>query len=269
MKVLMTVLICVVALMSASLAAAKGRPEYDAVGADQENYFNDERSELIVENGLDGYLRKINNYSDFSDELFANTAGMLYPDPCFPGYISSMVACWTEATYTWQIVLQMQPESDLHLSIAHCVMDYDEDSLWSTPAETGRAISTTGAPVFFLNANPSITVTAYPGPYATPGFTSPFHMEAYLVPRLTTTVMDDALLIGMAPWESELVLVQPKTGKKNSLLETTYNLKMGDYIKVEIAIPYNSPVNIRYGKDSVIVSYIGTVGTEYSTASSQ
>ena len=59
------------------------------------------------------------------------------------------------------------------------------------------------------------------------------------------------------------MVVMPETGSTNASGQTTYNLKQGDRIYVKVTIPFNNTCDIRYGQDSVIVKYIGIVGTWY------
>jgi len=58
-------------------------------------------------------------------------------------------------------------------------------------------------------------------------------------------------------------MVLPETGRTNISGQTMYNLKQGDRIHVKVTIPYNNSCDIRYGQDSVIVKYIGIIGTWY------
>ncbi len=257
-------LIIFFALLSAQCVIAGSRPEFDGVGDDSSNYFNNFISEMVIDEAVDGFGNKINEYSNFGQEYFTNTAGALYPDPCFPGYLSSLVDAWSAATYEWQIVLQMRPQSDIDLDITNCVINFIDNNIWTGAAQTGRFRAPWGQIFFLPYANPSVTVRAYPGPYATPGFKDPFYLDARV--GFKTFPLDRALFTGKALWNANIVMALPETGQLNSMGENCFNLKMGDLIKVTIGVPNNNSVNIRYGKDSVLVRYIGVIGTEYSTA---
>jgi len=64
-------------------------------------------------------------------------------------------------------------------------------------------------------------------------------------------------------WSEGIVVVLPETGKTSTSGQTMYNLKQGDRICVKVTIPYNNSCDVRYGQDSVIVKYIGIIGTWY------
>ncbi|MEM5785678.1 MAG: hypothetical protein AAGU11_00090 [Syntrophobacteraceae bacterium] len=84
------------------------------MGDDSANFFNDFIKYMVVQNGLDRAGNAINVYSDFTSakkEFFKNTAGLLYPDPCFPGYYSALIDQYNSAEFEWQIVLQMKPSN--------------------------------------------------------------------------------------------------------------------------------------------------------------
>ena len=195
-------------------------------------------------------------------EKFSQTAGQLFPDPCFGdfGLLSALAGVWSEATYEWWIVLQMKPESDLNLNIYDCVLKVGQFSPWGGAEQTGRYRSGSQS-VFVLSANPSIKVKAYPGEYATPGFTAPFVLDSRVSPSLDGVALADVLYTSKALWSENLVLEMPETGKMNRSGQTMYNLKQGDLIYVKVTIPYNNTCDIRYGADSVIVKYIGICGT--------
>ena len=109
--------------------------EFDTVGDDSAYFFLDRSQGRITENLLDDSGRRINNYSDFTDELFFSDAGMAMADPCFSGggttYQSIFTSPWTEAVYRWQIVLQMKPSSDIGLQITSCILEEAETDPWN------------------------------------------------------------------------------------------------------------------------------------------
>jgi len=253
-------------------------PEFDAVGCDYTNVFV-ESNYLQFGQTVDknvGPYGPINFFSSFYDEYFFQTAGQLFPDPCFDGLESALTDAWNEAVYEWQIVLQMKPESDINLNIYDCVLKHNYFSPWGDYSsegypefqagaeQTGRYRAPWGQLMFVPSANPMVTVQANPGPYATPGFVSSFTMDARTLPGLGLQPMSGKLYTSKAIWDEDLVLVLPETGVSNQSGQTTYNLKQGDkiYVKIEIP-PNNNTADIRYGQDSVILKYIGITGTWY------
>ena len=157
----------------------------------------------------------------------------------------------------------MKPESDINLNIYDCVLKHNEQNIWMEAEQTGRYRADWGQLFFVPSANPSVTATASPGQYATPGFTSPIIMDARTLPGLNIVALDDMLYTSKALWEEGIVMVLPETGTQNTTGQTVYNLKQGDSIHVTIQIPFNNTADIRYGQDSVILKYIGIYGTWY------
>jgi hypothetical protein len=87
-------LVVFVALISTP-AMAGNIPEFDAVGDDSANFFNDAIKAMVVANNIDASGVVINNFSDFTGniyrdgkpwELFATSASGDDPSPCFPAY---------------------------------------------------------------------------------------------------------------------------------------------------------------------------------------
>jgi hypothetical protein len=272
MKKVMLILVAV--MLAASTAWAGNIPEFDAVGCDATNVFartNAAQYGQVIKNTV-GPEGPINYFSanfvlppGFKQEYFKQTAGQLYADPCFGcfGLQSALTDAWNESVYEWYIILQMKPESDLNVNIYDCVLKHNEFSPWGSAEQTGRYRADWGQLFFIPSANPSITVVAYPGEYATPGFSGSFIMDARTLPGLDIVALDDVLYTSKGIWSEGLVMVMPETGKTNASGETTYNLKQGDRIYVKVTIPFNNTCDIRYGADSVIVKYIGIVGTWY------
>ena len=258
------------ALLLTTSAFAGNVPEFDAVGDDSTNYFavgTPVQYGQVIANNI-GPLGPINLDSDFPydpltdyGERFINTAGMLFPDPCFPGYLSALIDVWNEAVYEWNIILQMKPESDINLNIYDCVLKHNEFNIWTGAEQTGRYRAPWGQLFFVPTANPSVTATFHPGPNATPGFVAPFTADARTLPGLVTVPLQDALYTSKALWEEGIVMVLPETGLVNASGQSVYNLKQGDQVQVVIQVPGNNTADIRYGQDSVILKYIGIVGT--------
>ncbi|MDY6953579.1 MAG: hypothetical protein SWE60_18880, partial [Thermodesulfobacteriota bacterium] len=249
---------------------AGARPEFDAVGCDATNYFaaQDTIKQLVVENGLDSFGTRINLHSDFEpygDESFTSSGGQPLPDPCFPGYMSALTDVWNEGIYQWDIVLQMKPESDIDLNIVDCVMKRNGADVWSGAEQTGRYRAAWGELFFVPTGNPRLTVEASPGPYPTPGFDGPFYLDARTHPGLTPEPLVDAPYTSKAFWEEGIIVALPETGTTNGAGQMVYNLKQGDIISVQVAVPAWNTVDVRYGRDSVILKYVGILGTEHLT----
>jgi hypothetical protein len=269
--------VIIAAMAFATPALAGNYAEFDAVDCDATNYFaaRDIAQHVQVINNNIGPNGPINFFSYFPGvESFSTTAGQLFPDPCFPGYVSALTDVWNEAQYTWRIVLQMKPESDIDLNIKDCVLKHNEgiippDTVWTTGSfeQTGRYRAADGQLFFVPSANPVVTATAYPGPYATPGFpSSGIIMDARTLPGLALVALDEALYTSKALWYEGIVMALPETGGTNASGQATFNLKQGDVIEVVVDIPGNNTADIRYGRDNVILKYIGIVGTWYYSA---
>jgi hypothetical protein len=278
--------IVLVAVLALTVPAWSGNiPEFDAVGNDSANIFavfNPIQYGQVINNNVlpDGSL--LNTRSDFRfgaygpyflNEAFETGAGLLLPDPCFgffgkPGtegpYESALTDTWNEAMYEWRIILQMKPESDLNVNIYDCVKKHNEFDDWQEFEQTGRYRAPWGQLFFTPAQNPTISVKAWPGDLATPGFVVPFTMDARTLPGLAITPLEDALYTSKALWSEGIVMVMPETGVANSKGETMYNLKQGDIIQVQIYVNPN-PTDIFYGQDNVILKYIGIVGTYFFT----
>jgi hypothetical protein len=275
-------------LMGAAVAQAGNIPEYDAVCDDTQNYFamaNSAQYGQVMESNIgpngpleykSDWCRCTLEYPASLDnaqqgyyphppciklEYFSTTAGALYDDPVFPGMDSALTDVYNEGTYHWNIVLQMKPESDLNINIYDSVLKHNEFTPWGAAEQTGRYRAPWGQLFFVPTANPQITVMAIPGQFHTPGFTAPVYLDARMIPGLEETALKDAVYTSKCLWADDIVAVMPATGTKNTMGEKMYNLKQGDQISVDIYVPGNNTADIRYGKDSVTVKYIGIVGT--------
>lgn len=268
MKISRILSVLVLAVFLASSAWAGNIPEFDAVGCDATNVFAqiNEQYGLVVDNNI-GPNGPINLFSVFSAniEFFNQTAGQLFPDPCYGefGLLSALTDAYNEGIYNWQIVLQMKPESDINLNIYDCVLKHNSFDLWEGAEQTGRYRADWGQLFFIPTANPIVSVSAVPGQFATPGFAAPFIMDARVMPGLGLVSMDEQLYTSKAHWAEGIVLALPETGSTNVAGQTTFNLKQGDKIAVKIEIPFNNTADVRYGADSVILKYIGIIGTWY------
>jgi len=257
-------LVLTIALTFLSVPAFAGdRPEFDAVGDDSANYFNDAVKDLVVANNpwntnsaFPEFWRFINDV--WIGEQFYPPA-QLTADLCFPNYVSAYTQWRRTALYTWKIVLQMDPQSDLDINIVDCVVKHNSQTVFGeNPFEgadqTGRYQLPDGTPVFNPGANPMVTATAYPGPYAVYGFTAPFVLTNRTQGGLYLVPFDRLPYTSKALWEEGLVAVMPDYG-------AGYPLSAGDMIKIDILIPPINTVDIRYGSDNVVIKYVGITGT--------
>jgi hypothetical protein len=165
------------------------RPEYDAVGKDSSNFFNGFLQDRITANALDVDNRKINDFSDFAEESFSNNAGNLSEDPCFSNsslsLLSAPVPSWTEAEFTYEIVLQMKPNSDILASFHACVLESGYLDVMNNARQTGlyRLPWNPQQTMFVVNSNPKISIKALPGPFALEEFPeNGFYLDARMLP---------------------------------------------------------------------------------------
>ena len=91
-------------------------------------------------------------------------------------------------------------------------------------------------------------------------------LDARTLPGLVTVALDGVSYTSKAHWPEGIVMALPKTGKTNSSGQNEYNLKQGDIIHVTVEIPPDTnTVDVWYGEDSVLLKYIGIIGTDIST----
>ncbi|NWH04281.1 hypothetical protein [Desulfobacter latus] len=296
MKKIMMALIAVT-FMSTSAFAGEA-PEFDVVGCDAVNHFNDVARDLVINNNFDRNGNQINMYSDFTDyvitykdgtqvfdangnlvdneeeipaEGFSQNAGMAQPDPCFPGYNSHLVTAYNGATFEWNIILQKKPETDLNIMIRDCVLKMNSftpygDAAFAGASQSGRYIMPWGQTFWMIGANPSITARAYPGEFASTNFETPFILDGRTLPGLTTVSLANVQYTSKGLWEESIAVVMPEDGIVNMAGETQYRLKQGDMIQVTIVVPEAAnTVNINYGQDNVAINYVGIYGTDYVT----
>jgi hypothetical protein len=268
-------------------AWADNSPEFDAVGNDAGNYFNDFIKVSVVNNVADGYGNLINNSSDWIGKVFpyeTYSGGLAQsPDTCFDDYDSNLTIASTAGTYHWRIVLQMTPESDLNINIIECVLKDQGKSVWTDAQQTGRYTDPAGLTHFVTYANPKITVKAYPGPQAVDDFPiGGFYLKARSLPGLCPATLDGVRITSKALWEEGLVAALPGFEKgydsyDGGVARSDFGwgwddgvkLTAGDMIDVTIEVPSSNTTDIRYGPDNVVVKYIGELFTAYSTLSVQ
>ncbi|MDL1976589.1 MAG: hypothetical protein LWX52_00565 [Deltaproteobacteria bacterium] len=276
----------------ASSAFAGNIPEFDTVGDDSTNVFNDAIKDCVV-----AAHNQINLASDWflpvtalmdclelrnddpsslptgeyftAQETFYTTAANAAPDPCFDvclgGYESNKTGPWVQTSYQWLIVLQMMPETDLDLNIRDCVLKENQRDIWFYAQQTGRYRRGDGKLVFQRNMNPRVTVCAVPGPKASPGFTKAFHMDARKMPNLGLTCLDNKLYTSKALWEEGIVMTMPVHNGTSVGGDPQYVLREGDMMLVTFNIPFNNPVDIWYGPDNVVIKYVGIIGMEMTS----
>jgi hypothetical protein len=262
-------------LLVSSVAWAGNIPEYDAVGQDDQNYFatqniyyediNTATPALQADSDFTGLFEFA--YPDFfaldrGPELFDTQAGQLRPSPCYEEMDVAITDAYNQGIYEWWIVLQMKPETDINLNIYDCVLKHNETNLWRFAEQTGRYRAAWGELMFVMSANPVVSARALPGPFATPGFVDPLILDARTLPNLTKVPLDGVFYTSKAHFPEGIVMALPKTGESNGSGQDELNLKQGDVIHVKVEIPFNNTVDVFYGPDSVILKYVGIIGTE-------
>jgi hypothetical protein len=266
-KILIVVLAATFMATPAFAQSETTASEFDAVGVDALNYFNDRVKEFIADNSEDTFGVLINDYSSFPREDFDfDSLVGLTPDICFVDeeYLSGYTHAGEQGDYTWKIVLQKDPATDIVLNIRDCVLRAGSWDIWSGAEQSGRT-NIFGEYRFYPFANPKITVMACPGDHPCAGFTKCFIMDARYAPCLAHPVeMDEQRYTSVAMWEDSITLIRPRTGKRGCGGQNFYDLNAGDVIRVKIEIdPWTFyPVSHRYGPDNVTVQYAGVKGTE-------
>jgi hypothetical protein len=250
-------------------ALAGDRPEFDAVGDDSANFFNDAVKALVVANN------PWNLASDFRDPaLFVNEEVFISPvqltaDLCFPGYLSAYTQWHRPARYTYFIVLQMDPQTDLDINIVDCVSKNNSTSIFGAgpfdgAEQTGRTYDWLGNPIFNAGANPQVTAQAIPGPFHVFGFTNSFTLNNRTQGGLFILPFNALLYTSKALWEEGLVAVMPELGFWDFQGVPTFPLSAGDVIRVDIDLPPTSTADVRYGSDNVVIKYVGVTGTIFT-----
>jgi hypothetical protein len=251
-------------------ALAGNIPEFDTVGDDSGNVFNDAIKNQVVRNNpinLDSDFTDIgalHEFGAFGAEYFRTSAASPREDPCFDflDYLSSKAGPWFENVYEWRIVLQMAPETDLDLNIRDCVLKENQRDIWFYAQQTGRYRKTNGKLIFNKRANPRMTVEATAGfKNFVPAGTS-FLMDSRLMPTLKKVCFDDLLYTSKALWEESMVLAMPEPGEFNQCGQPVFPLREGDLITTTVKVPFNNPVDIWYGPDNVSIKYVGIIGLE-------
>ncbi len=249
------------------------RPEIDLVGQDSEYFFIDDLINQIFINGKDGNGDPINDFSAFQTESFTSSSGQSTLDTCYSipegqSYYSILTPTWTQGEYTWEIVLQMKPATDLILRLNGCVLQPGADDVWTDGYQTGfyKLPWAPNQPVFNGGANPVLTLRALPGPLAKEGFSSDgFLMDTRSNSGLQVTPLDESPVTIQSFTGKSIVVVLPVEGRINASGQTMHSLSQGDRIKVTITLPGNTTPDVRFGASGSALQYIGVKGTEYST----
>ena len=261
-----------------SPAFAGDRPEFDCVGDDANNFFNDFIKDMVVVanpwNGVVDTATLISDFREVYDQKnmpekmeFFYPPSQLTDDICFPGYLSAYTGWRRTARYEWQIVLQMDPQSDLDINIVDCVVKHNSKTVfgenpWEGADQTGRYQLTNGTSMFIKGANPAIYVEARPGPYSVFGFDTPFTMNTRPQPGLDPVELNGLRYTSKAIWEEGLVIQMP--GHADDGVEMGFPLVAGDMINIAIEIPFINSVDIRYGEENICIKYVGVDGTIYT-----
>jgi len=210
----------------------------------------------------------LNQNSDFSNEYFDTGASGPMTSLTFSGYSDYKIGPWLPATYEWNIVLQMAPETDINLLIRDCVLDVNQRNIWVYGQQTGRWKESSGELVFTKSMNPRITVVASPGPRQTTGATA-FYMDARKMPGLGLISLNAVLYTSKALWQENIVMKRPEAGTYNKAGEPVFVLREGDILNIQIDIPWNNPVDIYYGQDNVVAQYVGMLGMDITTLTTE
>ena len=272
LKKILVALVAVAFLCTPAFAGEQ--PEFDAVGCDAGNYFNDYVKQLVIQNNINWDGRPINLFSDFIDwnpdmgwiEYFDQHASQVKADPCFPGYLSHFITAWNGGWFEWQIMLQKKPDTDLDINIRDCVLKMNSftpfgDEPFEGASQTGRYIMPWGQSFWLLDSNPRITVKAYPGEYGniTPGAI----LDCRTTPGLFLYPLDQKLYTSKALWEESIVVVMPEDGVPSLSGCVLRRLEAGDMIRIRVDVPTTNTVDLYYGEDNVVVKYVGIHGSEY------
>jgi hypothetical protein len=242
-------------------------PEFDVVGDDTANVFNDAVKDLVIANN------PINNDSDFTGvnyrgepaEFFKSTAASPRLDPCFglpefDNYLSRKAGPWFQNQYEYRIVLQMAPETDLNINIRDCILKENQRNIWFYAQQAARYRKSNGKLIFNKSASPLIYATAYSGFRNAINF-PPYFLNARKMPTLGKVCLNGKKYTSKALWEEGIVVEMPE-GQFNNCGQVMYPLREGDLIHVKIEIPFNNPVDYWYGPDNISIKYVGIIGLE-------
>jgi hypothetical protein len=259
--------VLLLAVLLASTAWADNVPEFDAVGTDSANFYAQTNLPYtVVTEWWAGKTRNLEDFSFFRGEAFTYMGwnfegGRLFADPCYAEPTSAITARGNYGWYKWEIVLQMNPESDINLNIYDCVLKpqgAENKGVFGDADQTGH-FWLISEQFFVRQMNPKISVTATAGlnnyNYGT------ITLDARKMPTLCKTELDQKYYTSKAHWDESIVIALPWTGCYNSRGSMEYDLRAGDKITVLVEVD-NTPVDIYYGQDNVILKYVGMLGTQ-------
>lgn len=287
-------------MLISSAQSFAGIPEFDAVGQDFANIFNDQiRQSVVLFNNSNGLLlgTPINGYADWvyygaaydADSMYNNkgregfwSTGSQGIDPCynehdiavfggpFGPFIDTIGSNYTSYyagprntnQFHWDIVLQMKPESDLDIKIRDCVLNgFSVGVPMFESTQTGRFRQSNGRLMFRPSMNPQITVEAISGPKHPQPFQ--YIMDSRGMPGLGVVSLDHVRYTSKGPWQEDIIVAMPEDGESTTAGSSTVRLREGDVIRVTVDIPGRNANDIFYGNDNVSIEYIGERRTIY------
>lgn len=266
-----TLLIMVIVAFMCVPALAGERPEFDAVGADELIYFQSPSIGLVLANNPWNFDSDF-NLVDYSEAW--DGPGGLDEDLCFPGYHSKLVPAGFAGGlgFFYRIFLQMRPDTDLDINIIDCVVKPNSETAFGVnPYEgahqTGRYLLMGFLPFFDVTMNPIISAMALAGPNSA-GNWAPFYLTARTHPLLRNVVLDGArtYYTSKAIWDESIVvrLPQPRVPVDGHPNMFEAALQQGDIVEINIDMPAQNPVDIRYGQYSVFIKYVGVDATDWT-----
>lgn len=291
-------ILAVTVLLLSSTQSIAGIPEFDAVGQDHKNIFNDAvRNAVAANNTSSGFPSgiPINQHGDWVYRGTAGTGagfnnsgrekfwstGSLGIDPCYykptptsfnpfgpfidttnTSYQSYYAGPRNTNKFVWDIVLQMKPESDLNIKIRDCVLNGLSIGVPMFEAtQTGRFRQSNNSLMFRASMNPLITVEAIVGPKHFIPFW--YIMDYRSMPGLSVNSLDHVRYTSKGPWQEGITVKLPEDGESTTAGTPTVRLREGDVIRVTIDIPGRNANDIFYGNDNVSIEYIGERRTAY------
>jgi hypothetical protein len=251
-------------------------PEFDTVGCDYSNIFNDQVRMMVADATTD--INKSGDWSlipeDPNDPFvlreYFTAPSMLSEDPCFntlsdsdtPSYKSALIDAYNgDMSWEWQIVLQMRPESDIDMVIQSCVLNHEGPPEMLHYAYSTGSYRAWGGTYEVCTLNPQITIQAIPGKFASQSFKThgPFTLSGRKMPELGLCLLDGALYVTKGCWDQHVTIDLPRDGDKNVDGSEVFSLTAGDMIRVTVYVPkggLNS--DLRYGAQNVFLQYNGT-----------
>jgi hypothetical protein len=275
-----TLLIVVALAFMCAPALAGERPEFDVVGCDSDLFFSTVATDLVLANNPWNACPD----SDFTDKLlsedygymeFFDAPGAFQDSVCFPGYQSKLLPAGSSngPTFTWRIVLQMKPDTDLDINIIDCVLKPNElttpfgNSFMAGAGQTGRYILGGIFQYFDKYYTPELKAKALPGPNST-GW-RPFYLTARKHPGLYSETLDGrhTFVTSKGIWDEAIVVRLPEPRQYVSRYPGSYEniLVEGDIIEISLNMPYTSTSNQFYGAHSVFLKYVGVAGTQWTS----